>query len=292
MLFSVVVPVYNSSKTIRNCIESILCQSFMNYEIIIINDGSSDQSLSICLEYANTYSNIKLYSFNNEGVAVSRRRGIDLSNGEYILFVDSDDTINAELLQKINDILYIFPNLDIIRYQANLINDENIKNHERYNFMSNINCIFNGIDSLRLWSRPDIKYALYWLFAFKKSLFSNICLNTNIRCYEDVAVIPILIASAKLVTTINYYGYNYLYNNANSLTNNNNKKAQRERAYDFYKACIYAITNILKIKGMSTQDISFFVDDYNSRLENFFYNMSIELRQEMSSIYNLSIYKR
>lgn len=113
MLFSIIVPVYNSSKTIRNCIESILHQSFINYEIIIINDGSTDESLSICLEYVNTYSHIKLYSFNNKGVASSRKRGITLSTGEYVIFVDSDDTINPELLKRINDILAIFPNLDI-----------------------------------------------------------------------------------------------------------------------------------------------------------------------------------
>lgn len=289
MLFSIIVPIYNTSNTLRTCLDSILQQSFYDYEVILINDGSTDNSETIALEYTSQYSNFKLYTFENGGVSVARKRGITLANGIYVIFVDSDDTINPDLLQHIANVINIHPGLEVIRYQSNLINDDLHKNHERYNFHQDLYCILSGIDALKVWSSPNIKYAVYWLFALKRDLFSSICLMPDIRCYEDLAYIPIIVASAKMVTTIGYHGYNYLCNRQDSLTNTINKDLQRERAYDFYSAYKFAISNFIQIKDISSQDIIFFVADYRRRLRSFFYSLDIDLRQELSPIYHLSV---
>lgn len=288
MLFSIIVPVYNTEQTLWSCLNSILRQTFRDYEVILIDDGSTDKNSEICRDYASCYHHFKVYHFENGGVALARKRGIVLASGQYFIFVDSDDTINSNLLENIAKAISLQPNLDIIRYQANLINDDEHKNHERYNFRSNINCILSGIDALRLWSAPNIKYAVYWLFAFKRSLFSSICLMPDIKCYEDVAYIPIIIASSKLVTTIDYCGYNYLCNRSGSLTNTSNKNLQRQKAYDFYRACIFALSYFIR-SDMAAQDISFFINDYTRRLKDFFYSTDIELRRELAPIYHLSI---
>lgn len=288
MLFSIIVPIYNTAQTLRSCLDSILQQTFHDYEIILINDGSTDESSAICCEYASRYSNIKAYDFENEGISIARKRGIVLSSGKYLVFVDSDDTINKHLLENIANVISFYPSLDVVRYQSNLINDDDYKNHERYNFHSHIGRVLTGLEALKLWSVLGYKYAVYWLFAFKRSLFSNICLMPDIRCYEDLAYIPILIASSKMVITINYSGYNYLCNRTGSLTNTVNRDLQHQKAYDFYRACIFAMSFFVR-SDMKATDISFFIQDYSRRLQDFFYSMDIELRKELASIYRLPI---
>ena len=97
---SVVVPIYNTEEYLSYCIESILAQSFMDFELILINDGSTDNSLKICEEYAKKDSRIVVVNKNNEGVTKTRERGVNISRGEWITFVDSDDFIP-------NDALYL-----------------------------------------------------------------------------------------------------------------------------------------------------------------------------------------
>lgn len=104
-LVSIVVPVYNVELYIERCILSILNQTYTKIEIIIIDDGSCDKSLEICQKYANADSRIKLISKKNEGVSIARNEGLKYVNGDFLLFIDSDDWIEPNtvirLLQKI-----------------------------------------------------------------------------------------------------------------------------------------------------------------------------------------------
>lgn len=88
---SVIIPVYNVEKYLKDCIDSILMQSMQNYEIILVNDGSTDRSGMICDEYANKHKNIFAYHKENGGPSDARNYGIEKANGEYIIFADSDD---------------------------------------------------------------------------------------------------------------------------------------------------------------------------------------------------------
>lgn len=93
MKYSIIIPVYNAAKTLNVCIDSILAEKEENTEIILVNDGSSDESLSICRAYANINSNVLAIDKKNGGAASARNVGIEKAVGEYIVFVDSDDTI-------------------------------------------------------------------------------------------------------------------------------------------------------------------------------------------------------
>ncbi len=287
MLFSIIVPMYNSAKSIRNCIDSILSQTFSDFEIIIINDGSTDESLCIIEKYAQTDPRIKLYSFSNSGVSISRQRGVTLSSGEYILFVDSDDTINPELLEKLYFNICQLSSPDIIRYQCKLINDVPYKDHQRYNFNDSLYIVYSGIQTLKMWSLFGKKYAVYWLFAFRRSVFSNILYFPNLKCHEDIALIPILIAKSQKVVGIDYIGYNYTYDNSTSITNTSDELAERSRAIDFVKAYNYAIKNIQNIDNLSISDFAFFIEDYNRRLRDKFNSLSPTLREELYEMYNI-----
>lgn len=99
MLISVVVPVYNAEKYIDQCIGSILAQTYADFELLMIDDGSTDSSFQICKRYAEKDKRIKLFQHDNKGVGTTRNVGIDEAHGKYIMFVDSDDYIDEEMLQ-------------------------------------------------------------------------------------------------------------------------------------------------------------------------------------------------
>lgn len=99
MLISVIVPMYNRENTIKKCLDSIVKQTYSNFELIIIDDGSTDSSFNICEQYAKKDSRIKLIHQENRGVSSARNLGLDLSEGEYIAFIDSDDFIANDYLE-------------------------------------------------------------------------------------------------------------------------------------------------------------------------------------------------
>lgn len=113
-MFSVIIPLYNAEATMRRSIDSILNQSYKDFELILVNDGSSDNTSSICEEYASRDNRIKLINQTNGGVSKARNAGIAASNGAWIVFVDCDDWLDASALSyfavvgRNNDIDYIF----------------------------------------------------------------------------------------------------------------------------------------------------------------------------------------
>lgn len=98
-MISVIVPVYNGEKTIKRCINSIVSQTYSNLDIVIVNDGSSDNTQFICDEIANNYSFVKVINKENAGVSEARNTGIEFCKGEYIVFVDSDDIIEPDMCE-------------------------------------------------------------------------------------------------------------------------------------------------------------------------------------------------
>ncbi|WP_332018862.1 glycosyltransferase family 2 protein [Kaistella sp.] len=98
---SVIVPVYNATKTINRCIESIQRQSFKNFELVLINDGSTDDSLTLCLEYANMDSRIKVFNKKNGGPSAARNKGIDMASTNLLVFVDSDDYLEPNFIENL-----------------------------------------------------------------------------------------------------------------------------------------------------------------------------------------------
>ena len=96
MRYSVIIPVYNAEGTLRRCLDSLVGQQFSNYELLLINDGSTDGSDAICREYANTYSCVRYFVKENGGVSSARNLGLEQAEGEYILFVDSDDYVSED----------------------------------------------------------------------------------------------------------------------------------------------------------------------------------------------------
>ena len=107
--YSVIVPVYNAEKTLRRCIESLVNQPFDRYELILVNDGSTDGSGPICQDYATRYLQIRYFQKENGGVSSARNLGLEQAEGEYILFVDSDDYVSDDYFTVIDRELAQYP---------------------------------------------------------------------------------------------------------------------------------------------------------------------------------------
>ena len=113
ILVSIIIPVYNIEKFLPTCLDSIIAQTYSNIEIILVDDGSKDGSGTICDEYAEKDSRIKVLHKNNEGVANARLSGFEQSTGEYVTFVDGDDYISTDYIEKLTE--------PIIKYQVDLV---------------------------------------------------------------------------------------------------------------------------------------------------------------------------
>lgn len=103
MRYSVIVPLYNAESTIKACIDSVLNQTYKDFELIIVDDGSTDKGGEICDEYAKNFDNVKVFHVENGGLSSARNIGMRNADGEYILFLDSDDEWEKCLLEKVNE---------------------------------------------------------------------------------------------------------------------------------------------------------------------------------------------
>ena len=117
---SIIIPIYNASKYLKRCVDSILRQTRQDFELILVNDGSKDDSGEICQQYAENKSNIKYISKNNGGVSSARNIGIEHSCGEFICFVDADDWLEPNYIEKLAE-KFESDNIDMV--ECNLIED-------------------------------------------------------------------------------------------------------------------------------------------------------------------------
>lgn len=101
LLISVIIPVYNAERTLRECVDSVLQQDMKDFELILVDDGSKDASPVICDEYASKDNRVRVIHQQNAGVSAARNRGLDIAQGEWITFVDSDDSIGAHFFDEV-----------------------------------------------------------------------------------------------------------------------------------------------------------------------------------------------
>lgn len=120
-LFSIIIPVYNGEKYIVTCLNSVMCQTLKDWELILIDDGSTDKTPKLLSNYVN--KNIHLISKSNEGVSVARNKGLDMAKGEYILFVDADDILYPDALSTLYDSLGN-REIDYLRYEYQTIDEK------------------------------------------------------------------------------------------------------------------------------------------------------------------------
>lgn len=215
---SIVVPVYNAKNYIKRCIESLVCQTYHNLEIILVDDGSSDGSEKICDEYAKEDDRIKVIHKKNSGVSDSRNAGIEAADGDYILFVDSDDYINENTVED-NLKTAIEKNADIVIFCFKyIITDSNEEKDNGYgeDFSGNAEaffrqCLVKIIDK-ELLNAP-----------WNKLIKTNLIKNNNLSfkpeysiCEDMIFSVETISASSNIVINSKIY-YNYVLKSTGSL---------------------------------------------------------------------------
>jgi len=203
-LLSVIIPAYNAEKYLAKCVESAVNQTYKNIEIIIVNNGSSDNTHEICEELKAKYNNIKIIKLNpNQGVNLARKAGVEAASGDYITFIDSDDYIDLNAYEKVIKVLEE-NDCDIVQFGYNGVDPEGklIASHTREAVKVNT-------------AREALKYFLYalpensvlvWDKIYKRDLFENLEWP-RLTYYEDFAANVQLFAKAKKFMAIseNFY---------------------------------------------------------------------------------------
>lgn len=226
---SIIVPVFNTEKYIKNCLDSLVVQTLDDFEIIIINDNSTDSSEIIIKDYLEKYPNKIKYFFNekNQGISYCRNYGISLASGDYIMFVDSDDYIDSNLLLNLNE--YLNQNIDLIKYKLVI---KNIANNEEYYINGPVFDIMSGEDAFNTLLHKDTLLESPCLYLFRKDFIDENNFSFTLNTYhEDFGLIPLIILKSQSIVSTNIYGYYYI-QSSNSITRNSDYTKTLKKAYD------------------------------------------------------------
>lgn len=286
MRFSVIVPVYNVEKYIVKCLDSIISQTNQDFELIVVNDGTKDNSQKIIDEYVKKYP-LKVKSFikENGGLSDARNYGVERANGEYIVFVDSDDFINERLLEKLDEEIKKYNSLDVIGYNFVDMNE----NYEQIRVTtrpkkSNI----NGQEAISSLILDKQYFEPAWGFAYNLKYWKENNFKYIKGLYhEDFALTPLVILKAKKVSFIDFDGYYYI-TTQNSITRNSNIEKEERLAKDLLRGYDYLKEELEKTNVSDTAVIDLFMSYIaNSaiyRLQN--------LSKELKKWYRLELKKR
>lgn len=253
---SILICVYNGEKYVDKCLTSIINQDYNNYEIIVIDDGSTDSTYE---KLSNYLDKIKYYkNDNNVGLATSRNIAISKSTGDYLMFVDIDDYLELNLLKSIAKNL--IDNPDIIRYQARLNMNEKERKYISKKFDN-----LNGVDAVKTFINQNVRFGPIWLYCYNAIFFKNNFKFPDGRLHEDFYNNYILL-SAKKIKSIDYIGYNYIKNNSN-ITSKKSRNEELKRIRDMLFMYDYTVDKIFKL-NINNIDLKIIVLDLITFLES------------------------
>lgn len=206
-LLSIIIPVYNSQKYLDDCLKSVIYQSYQSIEIILVDDGSNDSSRDICKKYAQKDNRVRYYRKDNGGVSAARNYGLSKSTGSFITFVDSDDTLIADIYEVMmkkfdDDVDVVCCGVNRIGLDGNLLEVQNIASSiiTLTPASAMVECIKNGKVGFNVYSK-----------IFRRSLFES---KPQIRfpegkLMEEAFVLPHIFKRCKKIVHIGQAKYNY-----------------------------------------------------------------------------------
>ena len=212
MKISIIVPIYNREQTIVRLIECVLSQTYDNYELLLIDDGSTDNTYNICKKYQN--DKIKVFHKKNTGVSDTRNYGLKKASGKLITFIDSDDIVSSNFLQVMYDYLIKY-NADIVAcnhqsFDKNITFDEEAKDIK----------IFSKIEAHKDMINDGVITNFLWNKLFRKELFAGLKFKKGI-IYEDVDILHKIVDKCEKIVYIDQVLYGY-YFHTSSLVNSFN----------------------------------------------------------------------
>lgn len=280
-LISIIVPVYNVENYLNNCIESILNQTYSNFELLLINDGSQDKCGRICEDYAEKDSRIRVFHKRNGGLSDARNYGIDVSRGEYITFIDSDDCVDYRYLEALyEDIQTSEADISIINYIAK----DDVSGSFYFHVLKND--IFHKLYSVSEWLSKEGIYEygfdtvlhVAWGKLYKKSLFENVRYPVGCTSEDDLTTYKLYLLSNK-ISFRNDGLYIYTINRAGSIMSDPYKQRKSNIDQD-----IRAIEERMALLSVSGFDISPQIPCYLKRLKH-----TLDLALQLG---NVELYKQ
>ena len=213
---SIVVPVFNSGKYLSRCVDSIVSQTFSNFECILIDDGSTDNSLFICERYRQSDDRIIVIHQENSGVSATRNKGLEIARGKYICFVDSDDYVQENMCEKLVAAINQ-SNTDVVccGYTEN----------KKIYVLCNEDFIFSNIDAIEIVHYLEMRQAfgIVWNKLYKRTILdtNKIRFPISIKFGEDMLFNLQYFRHIKTAYNSSDYLYHYLHDNQNPVTRDN-----------------------------------------------------------------------
>lgn len=279
MKFSIIIPVWNTECYLKKCLDSVRKQTYQNYEVILLNDGSPDHSDRIIEEFCKSDHRFISYKKKNTGVSDTRNVGVSKVTGDYILFLDSDDYYNDKLLEEINKKCN---NADLVKFGCQLVEVDNtiIKQYHQTSFEDK-----NEIEALKLIATDDLLDSPC-IYAFKTDFYKNnhFAFSVN-RRHEDFGLIPFILLKAHTLQSISYIGYNYV-KVPNSYINTNTTESNRKKFIDFfqlYKSLVQSIVNTEELQEKKDIILIYITDAVIRKYNSLEKSLKKEFRQEFKS---------
>ncbi|MGN0316420.1 MAG: glycosyltransferase [Lachnospira sp.] len=273
-LVSIVIPVYNVHAYLNDCLESLLIQEYSEIEIILVDDGSKDDSLKICREYEKKDKRVKVFHQENAGVIIARKKGVEFAKGDYIIFVDADDFVDGEY---VSHLMKHAGSYDLVtsgvlrqeKYNLTTARKDGVQEGEYLN-SDELHYLMDNMIFVNDTIKDGVLPYIYGK-CFKKDLALKVMeemmeLDYTIPIYEDRAFVLCYIQRCERVLITGEIHYTYRYNNASVMkTKNNYFLTTLNSVYNLLNKYFskYYYSNILKInlQKFVTNQI-YFVSDF------------------------------
>lgn len=238
--FSIVIPVYNVEQYIKRTLDSVFNQTYKDYEVIVVDDGSTDKSIEIAKNY-----DVKIIHSKHVEVSEARNIGEKKAKGEYLIFLDSDDYWDKDLLKEIEKALKNDP--DLVRFQIRTVMDTGEKTDYEEE-------TFEGLNGEEAFSRI-VKFHYIesiWCYAIKRKYYDGEKFQfKKDTIHEDFGLTPLVVRKARRVNCISYIGYNY-YRRQGSIMNTPSYQWTKRKVHDFLIHYVFLMKEIEKVKGDKT----------------------------------------
>ena len=242
---SVIVPVYNTEKYIEKCLKSLDSQTMKDFEVVIVNDGSKDESERAIKNYMRrTRMNIKYLKKENGGLASARNYGVERASGKYISFLDSDDYLDKDTFYLLEQ--YIDKDIDLIKFKMKTVNE---KEEVLEKLDGPVFDVCKGEEGYKKLCTTDKYMDPACIYLYRREFFVENNFKYKLRYHEDFGLTSLIIVQAKTFVSTDIFGYNYL-QTEESLTRAKDYNKDIERAkdmlahYDNMIPTVNAYTNI------------------------------------------------
>lgn len=221
-MISIIVPVYKVENELRKCVESLINQTYKNIEIILVDDESPDSCPQMCDEFARQDRRVKVIHKKNGGLSDARNYGLKAAQGEYVLFVDSDDYIELDSCERFIEAIP-FDGVDVVVSNAVQIG---LCNEKIEHTQLKENHIYTGSDYIKISAPVEEWFPPAWLNLYnRKFLLDNDLFFVKGRIHEDVEILPRVFLNAQRVAYLNYAFYNYVVRTGSIMTSIKKEKS-------------------------------------------------------------------